>query len=392
MTRASRPVGSPASGAVASALLAWYTRHARQLPWRNHPDSYVVWVSEIMLQQTRVETVIPYFERWMLCFPSVQDLAAASSEQVLHAWEGLGYYRRALNLHRAAQSLVAERGGRLPTTASELMRLPGVGRYTGAAIAALAFQQDEIALDGNLRRVLARWIDLTLDPRSSQGERKLLVAAQALLPVGRAAEFNQALMDLGASVCSPRVPACGACPIASGCLACRRGTQGQRPVRRERPRIPHRLVAAAVLRRGGRVLIARRPEGKLLGGLWEFPGGKREARESLKDCLRRELMEELAIRVTVGERLGTFHHAYSHYRVSVHAFACSLRRGEPKALEHSQIRWVYPGRLTAYPMGKVDRLIARAIQWKATAPAHKKAGASVRTRVRPAPKVHARRR
>jgi A/G-specific adenine glycosylase len=339
-----------------------------------------------MLQQTRVETVIPYFERWMLRFPSVQDLAAASSEQVLHAWEGLGYYRRALNLHRGARMLVAEHGGRLPTTANELMRLPGVGRYTGAAIAALAFQQDEIALDGNLRRVLARWIDLTLDPRSSQGERKLLVAAQALLPVGRAAEFNQALMDLGASVCSPRAPACDTCPIASSCLAHRRGTQGQRPVRRERPRIPHRLVAAAVLRRGGRVLIARRPEGKLLGGLWEFPGGKREARESLKDCLRRELMEELAIRVTVGERLGTFHHAYSHYRVSVHAFACSLRRGEPKALEHSQIRWVYPGRLTAYPMGKVDRAIARELQLETVSPDRQRPGPSVRPRKSPSGK------
>jgi len=345
-----------------------------------------------MLQQTRVETVIPYFERWMQRFPSVQDLAAASSEQVLHAWEGLGYYRRALNLRRAAQTLVAEHGGRLPATASELMSLPGVGRYTGAAIAALAFQQDEIALDGNLRRVLARWIDLTLDPRSPKGERKLLLAAQALLPVGRAAEFNQALMDLGASVCSPRAPACGACPIASGCLAHRRGTQGQRPVRRERPRIPHRLVAAAVLRRRGRVLIARRPEGKLLGGLWEFPGGKREARESLEDCLRRELMEELAIHVAVGERLGTFHHAYSHFRVSVHAFACSLRRGEPKALEHSQIRWVYPGRLTAYPMGKVDRLIARALQRTAAAPAQKMAGASIRSPAGQAAKVQARRR
>jgi A/G-specific adenine glycosylase len=337
-----------------------------------------------MLQQTRVETVIPYFERWMRRFPKVQDLADASSEEVLRAWEGLGYYRRALYLHRAAQELVAEHGGRLPTTAREWMDLPGIGRYTGAAIAALAFRQDEIALDGNLRRVLARRIDLTLDPRTPQGERMLLAAARALLPAGRAAEFNQALMDLGALVCSPRAPTCAACPIAFDCLAYLRGTQAQRPVRRARPRLPHREVAAAVLRRRGRVLIGRRPEGKLLGGLWEFPGGKREARESLKDCLRRELFEELGIRVTVNDPVGTFDHAYTHYRVTVHAYSCALQRGEPKALEHSLIRWVYPGRLDAYPMGKVDRLIARVIQHKTGAPEQKETGKSMRNLARQA--------
>jgi len=339
-----------------------------------------------MLQQTRVETVIPYFERWMQRFPRVQDLAAASSEDVLRAWEGLGYYRRGLNLHRAAQTLVEENDGRLPTTATELMSLPGVGRYTGAAIAALAFGQDEIALDSNLRRVLARWTDLTLDPRAPEAERKLMKAARSLMPKGRAAEFNQALMDLGASVCGPRAPACAVCPMAFGCLAYRRGTQDQRPVRRERHRIPHRLVAAAVLRRHGRALIGRRPEGKLLGGLWEFPGGKREARESLEDCLRRELKEELGIQVTVGERLGIFQHAYSHFRVTVHAFACTLRGGEPKALEHSQIRWVYPGRLTAYPMGKVDRAIARELQQEMASPDRQKPGPSVRPRKTPSGK------
>ena len=343
----------------AAALLAWYKRHARRLPWRGHPDPYAVWISEVMLQQTRVETVVPYFETWMRRFPDVQALAGASMQEVMRAWEGLGYYRRAVNLHRAARQILAGGGDRWPQTVSEWRSLPGIGDYTAAAIAALAFGQDEIALDGNLRRVLARWMDLPIDVRSAQGEKQLLAAARSLLPAGKAAAFNQALMDLGAAICTPRAPACALCPLSSGCLARRRGTQGQRPVRAGRARVPHRIVAAAVLRRSGRVLIARRPEGGLLGGLWEFPGGKREPGESLQACLRRELREELGIRAEVGESLGAFDHAYSHFSVTVHAFACKLMGGVPKALEHTRIAWIAPGRLSAYPMGKIDRAIAR---------------------------------
>jgi len=343
----------------ATALLAWYKRHARRLPWRGHPDPYAVWISEVMLQQTRVETVIPYFEAWMRRFPGVRALAGAPVQEVLRAWEGLGYYRRAVNLHRTARQILSAGTVRWPQTASEWRALPGVGDYTAAAIVALAFGQDEIALDGNLRRVLARWIDLPIDVRSPEGEKRLLAAGRSLLPAGKAAAFNQALMDLGAMICTPRTPACEACPVRSGCLARRRGTQGQRPVRAGRVQVPHRIVAAAVLRRNGRVLIARRPEGGLLGGLWEFPGGKREPGESLQACLRRELREELGIRVEVRESLGAFQHAYSHFSVTVHAFACKLRGGAPKALEHTRIAWIALGRLSAYPMGKVDRAIAR---------------------------------
>jgi A/G-specific adenine glycosylase len=315
-----------------------------------------------MLQQTRVEAVIPYYRRWMKRFPRMKDLAAASKDQVLQAWEGLGYYRRALNLHQAARALVAQANGRLPGTARELQRLPGIGRYTAAAIAALAFGQDEIALDGNLQRVLARLMDLRVDPRAPAGERRIRARAEDLLPRGKAAVFNQALMDLGAMVCLPRSPKCGSCPIRFACLAFARGTQDSRPVRPARAAVPHRIVCAAVLRSKGRVLIARRPEGRLLGGLWEFPGGKRERGESLAACLKRELMEELGIAVRLGARLGTYRQAYTHYTVTVHAYACGLGRGRPRALEHSAIRWVRPEELTEFPMGKVDRAIAQSLQ------------------------------
>ena len=278
---------------LAAALLDWYAENARDLPWRRTRDPYAIWVSEIMLQQTRVETVIPYFDRWMRRFQSVEALARASQEEVLALWEGLGYYARARQMHRAAQEVVARHGGRLPSAIGELAHLPGIGRYTAAAIGAIAFGADALALDGTLRRVLSRLFDLDEDPRSPRGEHKLLYMASAALPHGQAAAFNQALMDRGAAVCPPRSPSCGRCPVAWGCLALARGHVEERPLRRGQREAPHREVTAAVIRRRGKVLIDRRPEGKLLGGLWEFPGGKREKGETLQACLRRDPREGL---------------------------------------------------------------------------------------------------
>ncbi len=312
-----------------------------------------------MLQQTRVETVIPYFLRWMESFPTIGALAAAEREQVLAHWEGLGYYRRAHALHEAAQVVIRAHDSRLPDDPVELERLPGIGRYTAAAIAAIAFDVDAIALDGNLRRVLSRLIDLELDPRSAHGEAKLLEAGQSFLPEGESAAFNQAMMDLGALICRPIDPSCAACPVAGFCLARQRGTQALRPLKRARTPIPHHQVAAAVLRRNGKVLIGRRPQGVLLGGLWEFPGGKSDEEESLEACIRREIKEELGIAIEPRAQIGVYGHAYTHFRITVVAFECEVIRGEPQAMEHDEILWVEVGRLEAYPMGKVDRSIAQ---------------------------------
>lgn len=350
---------------LAPPLLEWYDRHARRLPWRDDPTPYRVWVSEIMLQQTRVEAVLPYFARWMERFPSLAALAQASEQEVLQAWEGLGYYSRARNLHRASRVVMEQFQGQIPADVETLQRLPGIGRYTAGAIASIAFGLPVPALDANIRRVLARVFDVAEPARSPRGEQQLWQLAGEVLPAQRAGDFNQALMDLGSSICTPRSPACLLCPLAPFCRARALGIQEQRPVLEKKPEVPHYTVTAAVIHRDGLVLVAQRPANGLLGGLWEFPGGKVEAGETLQDCLRREIREELGVEVAVGEPLGVYLHGYTHFKVTLHAFACRLLDGEPEALHASEIRWVALNGLAELPMGKIDRRIARYLQEQA---------------------------
>ncbi len=345
-----------------SRLLNWYKENARQLPWRNQADPYAVWISEIMLQQTRVDTVIPYYQDWMQRFPTIASLAESTQQDVLSAWEGLGYYSRARNLHRAAQIVMDENGGELPRDLKALRSLPGIGRYTAGAIASIAFGQDEPALDGNIRRVLARIFDVSEPARSPQGNERLWELAAAHLPHGRAGEYNQALMELGALICTSRSPDCPSCPVADWCQARALGIQEQRPVLEAKGETPHYTVTAAVIYRAGKVLITQRPPEGLLGGLWEFPGGKLQPGEDLPSCLQREIREELGVEVSVGGSLGTYRHAYTHFRVTLHAFHCSLLNGrEPDPIQVNDLRWIEPAELTRYPMGKIDRQIARRV-------------------------------
>jgi A/G-specific adenine glycosylase len=344
---------------IAASLLAWYDQHARRLPWCGAVDPYVVLVSEVMLQQTQVETVIPYFARWMQRFPTLASLAEAQQQEVLAAWEGLGYYSRARNLQRAAQMVLQEFNGKIPADLPSLRRLPGVGRYTAGAIASIAFGQPVATLDGNIRRVLSRVFDVGEDARSPAGERRLWSLAAEQLPADRPGDYNQALMDLGALICTPQNPACPDCPLAFACQACALGVQAQRPVLAPRPTVPHITVTAAIIQRQGQVLIAQRPPYGLLGGMWEFPGGKQQQGESLPDCLQREIKEELGVLVEVGAPAGVYRHAYTHFRLTLHVFHCHLLDGEPRPLEVAALRWISPAELPDYPMGKVDRQIAR---------------------------------
>ncbi|MGC1376788.1 MAG: A/G-specific adenine glycosylase [Anaerolineales bacterium] len=350
----------------ATLILDWYGRHARRLPWRALPggqvDPYAVWVSEIMLQQTRVETVIPYYERWLALFPSVAALAEASQQSVLSAWEGLGYYSRARNLHRAAKMVVDEFGGQIPRDAAQLRRLPGVGRYTAAAIASIAFNQNVATLDGNLRRVFARVFDVSQPADSLAGEQTLWALAQSCLPTpalaggareGRAGDYNQALMDLGATICLPRNPLCLLCPLAELCRARALGVQEQRPVLKPKPAVPHKLKAAAVMIEDGRALLSQRPAKGLLGGLWEFPSAEVDA--DSPEALVAAIETGYRLRVSPLARLGEFRHAYTHFTLTESAWGCALIQ---KA-DDASVQWIPLDALGDYPMGKVDRAIAR---------------------------------
>lgn len=323
------------------------------MPWRGHPDPYAVWVSEIMLQQTRVETVIPYFEKWMARFPTVTALAEASEQEVLNQWEGLGYYSRARNLHKAAKIVAEKYNGELPRDLDALRGLPGIGRYTVGAIASIAFGMDEPTLDGNLRRVFARLFDVIEPADSPAGEKILWGLAAEYLPKGQAGDYNQALMDLGATICLPKNPRCLLCPLTELCAAREAGTQELRPVLKPKKETPHVVHAAAVIVREGRVLLAQRPSEGLLGGMWEFPNGPVAGDPA--EGLAQAVETGYGFQVQAGEAVGTVQHAYTHFKITVHAF-CAEAAHVPRC---PNLQWVPIAELENYPMGKVDRQIAK---------------------------------
>jgi A/G-specific adenine glycosylase len=349
---------------LSSRLLKWYRLHGRILPWRDHPDAYAIWVSEIMLQQTRVETVIPYFERWMKLFPDVTALANASEREVLNAWEGLGYYSRARNLHQAAKIVASKFNGQLSRDLTELRSLPGIGRYTVGAIASMAFGMDEPTLDGNLRRVFARLFDVSDFADSPTGEKILWDLAAQNLPKGKAGDYNQALMDLGAAICLPKNPRCLLCPLMEICESRINGTQDLRPMLKPKKISLQYVHAAAVIIQRGRVLLAQRPADGLLGGMWEFPNGRvnadpaKELTKVLNAAYSLKVRIERGRNVKRNEALCIIQHTYTHFKVTVHAFRC-----DPVSIpKNKNLKWVRVNELDDYPMGKVDRQIADKIK------------------------------
>src|SRR5574341_14628 len=308
----------PGQTSLQQALIRWFEQHQERLPWREKREPYRVWLSEIMLQQTQAATVIPYYERFLARLPTIEALAAASLDEVLKLWEGLGYYSRARNLHRAAQKIVEEYGGEFPTEIEQLRKLPGIGRYTAGAIASLALGVDAPVLDGNVMRVLARLFNSEEDTGESGTQREMWKLAERLIPTGQAGAWNEGLMELGRRICTPQSPACGRCPVNEFCEARKIGVQEQRPVKRAKARTPHFDVTAGVIWGDDhRVLISKRPLDKMLGGLWEFPGGKQHEGESLEKCLYGEVHEELGIEISVGPQIATIQHGYTHFRMTL---------------------------------------------------------------------------
>jgi A/G-specific adenine glycosylase len=309
-------------------------------------DPYAIWVSEVMLQQTTVPAVIPYFEKWMRLFPEMRVLARAPLQKVLRAWQGLGYYQRARNLHWAARIIVQDYGARIPDDERVLSRLPGFGPYTTAAVLSLAYGAPFPAVDANVRRALMRITGLPGEA-SSRNDKVLQEYLHGVFPTRAPGLFNQALMELGALVCRSRNPRCLACPVLAYCRAAREGTQEVIP--RPRKQSVKKIEAVvAVIEDKRRFLLQKRPPGGLFGGLWEFPGGKREPGEGLEEALRREIREEVGAELRNIRLLTTVTHAYTQFKVKLHVFACELEKSLPSA--GPDRKWISLAAVRRYPL------------------------------------------
>jgi len=343
-------------------LAAWYSLHRRRLPWRETRDPYRIWVSEVMLQQTQVATVVPYYRRFLRRFPSLRALAAARVEEVLSAWSGLGYYRRARALHAAAREVVDRLGGEIPADPSLLRRLPGVGGYTAGALASIAFGLPEPALDGNSQRVLSRLLALGGDPRSPVNRRVMEEAARRLLENGVPGDINQALMELGARICLPVSPRCDACPVGKDCRARARGLQSVLPeTSRGRPTVGME-AAVAIIRRGKSYLMIRRDGENLMTGLWEFPGGFLNPGEDARKGLARIGRERLGAALRPREKIASLQQAITYRRVKVGAYRATLSEPLPAAPgARGAVRWVRPADLRGLPHGSATRRILEKI-------------------------------
>ncbi len=330
-------------------LLEWYFQYHRRLPWRETGDPYLIWVSEVMLQQTQVKKVLDYFDAFIRKFPTVSHLANADLHDVLKAWERLGYYARARNLHKAAQILLMENGGKIPENFAEFRKLPGVGDYIAAAVMSIAFSLPVPVVDGNVKRVVAR-LFLVDEPVNRPASFNIFHGiSKKILDQREAGQFNQAMMELGAVMCRPRNPLCQTCPVSSFCLAFQKGVQQKYPVRLPAKAVPEYQIAVGIVIKDGKLLITRRKEKGLLGGLWEFPGGKIESGESADQACLREIKEEVNLAVEIARPLTRIRHAYTHFRVVIDVFVCRYLSGRVKLKDATGFRWIRPDEIDRFP-------------------------------------------
>ena len=342
--------------ALRRALLAWFDAHRRPMPWRESRDAYPIWVSEVMLQQTTVAAVVPYFERFLAAFPTVRHLAAADEQRVLHLWQGLGYYRRARHLHAAAKRLVADHGDEPPDDPAVWAELPGVGRYILGAVMSQAFERKLPIVEANSLRVLARWFASPLDPRAGAGQKWVWLAAAAVLPDARVGDFNQAVMELGATVCTPVAPRCDECPVAKWCEARRLGSQATIPPKPKAKAITSVAEVGVILHDDRAVcLFQRRPDAKRWANMWEVPHGEVAPGETPEDAAARVVRELTGFAATLGEEVATVRHGVTRYAITLTGFAAQRSGGDFAAGHYTQCREVPTAELVDYPMSTSQR-------------------------------------
>ncbi len=340
---------------IQKSLKNWYKTKGRDLPWRRTRDPYRIWVSEIMLQQTQVKTVVPYYLNFLSKFPTVKSLAKAPLETVLKLWEGLGYYARARNLHRGAKLVTKAWNGKIPEAEKDLLKIPGIGRSTAGAILSIAYDLPSPILDGNVKRVICRLFAIRKDPKRPDVEKQLWTLSLKLTPEKGVHTYTQAIMDLGAMVCTPKEPTCLSCPLQKYCSAYRQGLQNTVPLRTRHKPVPHRHVALGIIQNRGRVLILKRPEKGLLGGLWGFPNYPRKGRLSFSESLEHGVLDDLGLKTTVGRKTGKVRHAYSHFKLTLHLFEGTGVPGNGKNSKNRDCKWVFPSQLARYPLSGADQ-------------------------------------
>lgn len=340
-------------------LLGWFRKAGRDLPWRKRHDAYAIWVSEVMLQQTQVRTVVPYFQRFMARFPTLSHLASADAGEVLRQWEGLGYYRRARNLHHAARIIAAEHGGIFPANAESAARLPGIGRYTLGAILSQAFDLRMPIVEANSERVLCRLFARTADPKSAAERRWLWQAANSILPRKSVGQFNQALMELGALVCTSGTPSCQACPLSGVCQARRLGLEASLPRQARRPDSKQVAEVAVVLWKKGKVFLVQRPAQGRWGELWEFPHHEVHHDEDDRASAR-AVVRKLTGFVSIAERpLITIQHTITHHRITLACYEARYKSGRFASSFYERGRWLLPHQLAEFPVSSPQRRLAR---------------------------------
>jgi len=339
-------------------LLQWYSLHSRDLPWRRSTDPYKIWLSEVMLQQTRVDTVIPYYHKFLESFPTLRHLAQADQQAVLKCWEGLGYYSRGRNFHQAAKTIITQNEGKIPSDYQSFIALKGVGPYTAAAVLSIAYGKKYAVVDGNVIRVITRYLGIEDDIRTAQVKNLVQDFVDEKIPTDRPGDFNQSLMELGAIVCKPNSPTCGTCPLSPHCVAFNSARTDVIPYKSKAKKVPHYHIGVGlIVNQKNELLIALRPNDGMLGGLWEFPGGKNELSESLKQTVSRELNEELGVDVKVYEKFKMIKHAYSHFKITLHAYWCTIERGDPQPNSSQDLKWVTLSEIDNFPFPKANKVL-----------------------------------